>query len=288
MPTNKYFDNYDDVGQQRLYKELINEVVQIFGIDSSYIPRDSESSIDLFFGDDPTKKFTNSYPIEVYIQSTENFEGGDLFTKFGYTVSKQVRLLMGSDSFNKQTGGVIGVRPREGDLVWLKNFKILFEIKYVNQDKFFYTFGNSNFYGYELVCEEFRYNNEKIESGVPEIDDKINDVVIAYEATMGSGTLTYMVDEVVYQGANLSSAHATADVSAWNIMDKKLILKNIVGIFVVNTAIVGVTSGASFNLNSIEIQDNVNNQLDNNLEIRLEANSVLDTSESNAFGNPRT
>jgi len=286
MPTNKFFDVYSETGEQRLYQDLINEVVQQFGIDTQYIPRDTDSSIDLIFGDDPTKKFTAAYSIEVYIENTETFDGGDLFTKFGLTISKQVRLLMSAESFNKQTQGAIGSRPREGDLLWMKNFKALYEIKYVNQDKFFYAFGNNTFYGYSLVCEEFRYNNEDIDSGIPEIDEKVNTIKIAYAASMGSGTGSYNIDEPVYQGANVSSATAKADVVSWNAVTNVLVLKNIIGVFAVNTSIIGVNSNASFTLNNLEIQNNINNALENNLEIRIEANTVLDFTESNASGNP--
>lgn len=289
MPISKYFNAYDEIEQQRLYKDLIEECISLFGIDCTYIPRTSLSEEDPLFGDDPTKSFTGGYPIAVFIQNVEGFEGpNDLFTKFGLTINKQLRILMGAEAFNKETDGDIGSRPREGDLIWLQNFKALFEIKFVNQDKFFYAFGSNPFYGYELVCEEFRYNNEQIDSGVEEVDYKVNEITIAYEAIMGAGELSFGADESVYQGITEATATATAIVLSWNAIDKVLVLKDIVGVFTPNNIVHGTRSGANYLLDSIEIQDNVNQTIDNNVLIRTEANTDLDLSESNPSGNPIT
>jgi hypothetical protein len=195
-------------------------------------------------------------------------------------------LLLGKETFDEATEGVVGSRPREGDLVWLPIFKALFEIKFVNQDKFFYAFGSTNFYGYELVCEEFRYNNEKIDSGVSEIYDKVNEITVAYQAIMGSGTSTFEVDERVYQGTDLETSTASATVVSWNIGEKTLVLKDIVGIFTPNNVVRGVITNAAYTLNSIDTLENVNQTIDNNTLIKNEANNDLDVSESNPFGNP--
>src|SRR6185437_15195245 len=114
-------------------------------------------------------------------------------------ISKSVSLLISSDAFQEATNAQIGPRPREGDLVWLHPFQALYEIKYVNQDKFFYAFGNRNFYGYSLSCEEFRYSNEKVNSGIDEVDNKINSVLNAYQANVANGNGSFALSETVYQ-----------------------------------------------------------------------------------------
>jgi hypothetical protein len=288
MPINKYFSGYNDTAQQELYRRLINEAVQMYGVETLYIPRTSESELDLLFGDDPTKAFANAYPMVMYVQNVDGFDGpGDLFSKFGLVINKQVHLLLANDEF-QTANTTVGIRPREGDLIWMRNFQALYEIIYTNQDKFFYSFGRRPFYGFDLTCEEFRYNNEKIETGYQEVDEKVNENKIAYQAIMGAGNGTYQISETVYQGPDILSATVTATVLSWDRPTGQLIMKDIVGEFTPNHAIIGVTSDASFIMNSIETEDNVNESLDNNVELRTDANTYLDLTESNPAGNPIT
>lgn len=291
MPTNPYFRPYDDIQQQRLYKNLINEFIRFYGIDAYYVPRISLTHVDLLFGDDPTKAFSKAYKLAILIENADSFDApGDLFTKFGFVINKSVRLLVGNTDFQTATSGDISVRPREGDLVYLVPFQALYEIKIVNQDKLFYAFGRKQFYGWELDCEEFRFNNELINSGVEEIDEQLDTITIAYQAVMNtSGTLTYELGETVYQGANVATANATGIVVSWNKPAGLLVLRNMAGKFLANTLTIGANSNAQYTMISIEIEDNVNDLLDNNLIVRTEANTDLDMTENNSLqGNPIT
>jgi hypothetical protein len=59
------------------------------------------------------------------------------------------------------------------------------------------------------------------------------------------------------------------------------------GSFATSAAIKGLTSNASFILNSANLADNVNDGLDNNELIEFEADGgILDFTESNPFGEP--
>jgi hypothetical protein len=290
VPTNNYFNNFGAVGEQRLYEDLINEVVKQRGIDCYYLPRTSSSAdIDLIFGDDPTKKFDEAYPVEIYIQTVDEFEGGELFSKFGLEVKKQARFLIPNRAYTKNVPSTYS-RPREGDLIWMTNFKSLFEIKFVEEEYFFYTFGQKDHqYGFSVICEKYRYADEKITTGVESLDDSVNNMVTAYQFNMSNSSPigTYELEEAVYQGANLASANATATVSDWDRPSRVLLLKHIKGTFVNNVRIYGANSGANFILSTSELQDDVNNKLDNNVDIRTEANTILDWQESNPFGENR-
>lgn len=289
MPTNVYFNNYAAKGEQRLYEDLINETIKQWGIDSYYLPRTSESSVDLIFGDDPTKKYDESYPVEVYVKNVDNFNGQELFSKFGLEIQHQISFIMTTRAFAARVPSVYE-RPREGDLLWLTNFQALFEIKNVNQQHFFYAFGNSNFYGFELVCERFRYSDELIDSGVIEISDALDDRVFAYNYIMNNdatnAAMSYKPTEKVYQGANVASATATATVVSWDKPTRTLKLKDIYGQFTSGVRVFGDISGANYSMNSVNLLENVNDLLDNNSELRVQANNILDFSEINPFGRP--
>lgn len=186
MPTNRYFNYYNDRADQRLMDDLINECVQIHGIDAYYMPRSSMSNFDPLFGDDPTRSFTDAYPVEVYVQSVDQFEGGELFSKFGLEVKKQAKFLVTRRSFHKNIPRTY-VRPREGDIVWMSNFKAFFEIKYVDEEHFFYPFGNNNgVYGYSMLTEKWNFAQEKVDTGNLDIDDTVHDkLIVSYTFFMG-------------------------------------------------------------------------------------------------------
>jgi Virus neck protein len=286
MPTNVYFNNFNSKPEQRLYDDLINETIKQYGIDSFYIPRSSGSAVDLIFGDDPTKTFTSAYPVEVYVKNVDNFEGQELFSKFGLEIQHQMRFLMTTRAFSARVPSTYA-RPLEGDLLWLPNFQALFEIKFTNQQHFFYAFGNRNFYGFELVCERFRYNNEVVTTGQPDVDNAVNLQTTAYQFIMQSGgSLSYSQGEPIYQGSSLGSATAAGVVSSWNLPSLTLEVKQIKGVFAVGTPIIGANTGASFVLNTSNLYDNANDLSDNNDKLRTEGDMFLDFSESNPFGQP--
>lgn len=287
MATSKYFNNFESRAEQQLYENLIGEVVKIWGIDTQYIIRSSGSSFDLLFGDDPTKKFELSYPVEAYIENVDKFDGNEFYSKFGLEIRKEVSFIMPNRAFKKAVPSEVCERPREGDLLWLKNFNALFEIKFVDNEKFFYYFGK-RIYGYKINCEVFRYSNEVLNTGNSNIDDIENKKAIVYTFTMSSANTqgTYMIDEKVYQGSNLQYAIAEAEVARWNKPSLKLELKNIKGIFSGGVAIKGVKSNASFVLASSELLEDKNSPLDNNKILELESDLILDFSENNPFGEP--
>lgn len=286
MPQNHFFNYFNSKPEQNLYDDLINEVIGQYGITSFYLPRSSESSVDLIFGDDPTKKFDEAFPLCVYVKNVDNFEGQELFSKFGLEITHQMRFIVANREFSRFVPPTYS-RPREGDLLWLTNFQALFEIKFVNQQHFFYAFGNQKFYGFELVCERFRYNNEDVHTGRIDIDDAVDSQSIAYSYIMGAnGAFSYFEDEQVYQGANLAVATATAEVISWDKPSLTLKLHEIKGEFIDGQPIVGVQSGATYTLNTYDGLDNTNNMLDNNSELESLANGIINFSEGNPFGNP--
>jgi hypothetical protein len=289
--------NFHSSADQKLHEDLFNEFVQTWGLDLVYIPRTSESNsgFDLLFGDDPTKSYTNSYTIECYVLSVDSFEGGELFSKFNLQVKKQARLLMPNRAFKREVQGVL-TRPQEGDLIWMPNFRALFEIKYVNEEYFFYDFGKgaaapgdeNQFYGFELIIEKFRYNDETVTTGISEIDETINSIAYVYNFVMSgnTGNGTYTLGETVYQGANLSSATCSAIVVSWDVPSGLLQLKTLQGLFTPGQTAVGANSAANWVVTSYAILDSINHLLSDNQDIETGANNYLNFTESNPFGNP--
>jgi len=177
MPTNFYFQNGNTSGtssEQLLVEDLIIESLKIYGHDVYYMPRTLVDR-DTIFDEDTLSEFTQSYPLEMYMENVEGFEGeGDLFSRFGLETRDQATFILARrrwDELVDTSGGEFindGTRPVEGDLLFFPKTRSLFEIKYVEFQNPFYQVGK--LYTFRLTCELFEYSSEEIETGLLEID----------------------------------------------------------------------------------------------------------------------
>ena len=290
MATNFYFNNFAAKNEQALYEDLVNETVQTWGIDAYYLPRSSESEFDFALGDDPTKEYYENYPVEVYISDVDEFEGGDFFSKFGIEVRKQTRLMITQRSFSRHVPSRYK-RPREGDLLWLKNFRALFEIKFTNEERLFYQFGTEHLYAYELVCEKFRYNDETLDVGIEDFaDDVVRKHITAYTHHLAINACginrSFVRGEQVYQGDDPDTATAVAEVVSFDKNNLTVDLANIKGHFIVGLPMRGVVSRGIYDVIDKELLDDTSTEFDQNMTIQNEADSFLNFDEANPFGEP--
>ena len=102
MGTSVYFNNQRASVEQQLLEDLIIESIRNHGIDVYYIPRDSQSSTDELFGDDPVKTFKNAIKLEVYLESFRDYEGNkEFFSKFGLQIAETARLCIARRTFER-------------------------------------------------------------------------------------------------------------------------------------------------------------------------------------------
>lgn len=198
MPTNFYFQSGDNIGttnEQRLVEDLIIESLKIYGHDTYYLPRTLVNK-DTIFDEDELSKFTQAYPMEMYLDNVNGYEGqGDIFTRFGLEVRDQATFVMAKrrwENMVETTGGTFTQteRPSEGDLIYLAKTKSLFEIKYVDFQNPFYQL--NQIYVYRLVCELFEYSSEDLDTGIATIDaieTKYSQDMLEYQMLQEDGTL---------------------------------------------------------------------------------------------------
>ena len=290
MATNLYFNNVTSHAEQELINELTSEVIKIHGMDVFYLPRTLVKE-DLILGEDVLAKFSTSYEIEMYLKGTEGFGGeGDLVSKFGLDVRDEVIFTVHKDRFNLATDMD---KPLEGDLIFLPINKGLFEIKFVEHEQPFYQSGKN--YSFDLTCELFQYSEEQLDTGIEDVDQIERDESYAIDLVMsagGSGAFT--VDEAIYQGASLAAATFKGIVVSWNAITRVLRINDTSGNLGA-VATTGDTSGAVWSLSSTT-DSTGKADLDqvlptdpnaDNLELEIEADSILDFSESNPFGDVR-
>ena len=277
MATNIFFQN--SITDQNLLNDINREVIQQAGIDVMYIPRTLVKE-DLILNEDVISQFNTAYEIEMYVKSSDNFGGpDDAISRFGLDISDELILVVHAESFKFATNITT---PVEGDLIYFPLSKGLFEIKFVEDEQPFYQVGKN--YIFELTCEVFQYGEEKIDTGTDA--DKVereNAYAVDLVLTAG-GTGTYIIDEEVYQGANLAGATGKGIVAAWTSSTRTLRVNNIVGTFAISTNITGATSSAVWSqaaatddqlLPTIPFADNK--------ILETDGDAILDFSESDPF-----
>ena len=276
MATNIYFQN--SITDQNLLNEINREVIQQAGIDVMYIPRTLVKE-DLVLGEDVLSQFNTAYEIEMYVKSSDNFGGpDDAISKFGLDIRDELILVVHAESFKFATNITI---PLEGDLIYFPLSKGLFEIKFVEDEQPFYQIGKN--YVFELTCEVFQYGEEKIDTGTDA--DKVereNAYAVDLLLTAG-GTGTYIVDEEVYQGANLAAATSKAIVVSWVVSTRTLRINNISGTFATGTNITGNDSSAVWSLTSFDDQLLPTTPYADNKIFETDGDAILDFSESDPF-----
>ena len=181
MPTNHFFSK-GTINEQYLYEDLIIEAMQIYGHDVFYLPRTLVNK-DQLFGEDALSKFTDSYMIEMYMDTVEGYEGEkEIITRFGleirdettFTVSRRRWLDLVSFDANLITS----VRPNEGDWIYMPTVQRLFEISFVDVDDPFFQIDNLPVY--KLYARTVEYSDERLDTGIDAID-KIEDTYTGNE-----------------------------------------------------------------------------------------------------------
>ena len=106
----------------------------------------------------------------MYIESYDGFKGdGNFMSKFGIEIRDQVVFAVSQMVFADEVGVVTAQpRPNEGDLIYFPLNNKCFQIKYTDKFEMFYPLGA--LYLWKMTCELFEYSNERISTGIPEID----------------------------------------------------------------------------------------------------------------------
>ena len=295
MPTSVYFNNYNASQEQRLIEDLIVESIKIMGFDAFYLPNDNDAARDLLYGEDPVKKFKSAFPLEMYLSSdpTDYIGQKDLFSKFGLEIKDDVNVLVSRRSFQQRVPQNTFTRPREGDLVYipfLNGTGELFEIKFAEQSKDFHTLGRKQPYFYELSLEKYKYSQELLETGVADIDSVVTNNAYTLSLNVdvpGGNDIKYIIKETVYQSSDATQENATAVAVVQSFIPKSntLTVTTISGEFVDGYIIYGASSNAQYRLTTFDpLMDNSYSDSYDNKVIDTEANSIVNFSESNPFG----
>jgi len=278
---NVYF-TFGTKSEQRLYEDLIIESLKIYGMDVYYLPRELVKE-DKIFEEDVLSKFDENYMIEMYLGTYDGFEGdGSLFTKFGVRISDEATFIVSKrrweDLISSSHNLVSSHRPNEGDLIYFPLTKGLFQIKFVEHEIPFWQLANVA--TYQLRAELIEYSQERLETGVDEIDliPEENGISLKLIMTTGSGDFENL------ETVTGSQSGATGKVVKWNAPSKTLEIIDVTGKFTPNETISGGWSGVNrvlytYNTLDMDLLDYAENK-----PIEIASDSILDFSEGNPFG----
>ncbi len=216
--TNLYFNNYGNFQEQSMIEDLVIESIKIYGIECFYLPRTMVSD-DNLFGEDELSKFDNAYPLEMYIKSSDGFEGdGDFLSKFGLEIRDEMVFTISQRRFGEEVAiedtTEDSGRPAEGDLVYFPLNGKIFEVKFVEHEAIFYQMGGLQ--TYDLRCELFEYSHEIIDTGIASIDvieDTYSGDMKFFELLDEAGnTLTFESgDAIIQDGFRVETADKSAN-----------------------------------------------------------------------------
>lgn len=299
MAVNPYFNNFPSqrrmANEHHLMEDVIVESIKMMGHNCYYIPRESLDTVDYIYGETTQVKFHHAFLIEMYLANVEGFEGdGDFFSKFGLEIRDNSNFILSRRSFAQRVPTTLRERPQEGDLIWVPVMHRMFEVKFIEKKLMFFSMGNRHPYVYEMRCEDFRYNNEPIHTGIEEIDDvqKDNAYAVEFDVTEIPNTVVrnYQIDEVVFQSPDITYAnnYFRALVRDWDRPNSVIHVYEALGDYRENQTLRGNTSNAVWKVVSVANNkaENIMYDLSDNEYLAEDNTLILDLSELNPFGTP--
>ena len=298
MGTNLYFNHFPKgiTQEQLLVEDLVIEAMKMYGMDVWYMPRTSGDVVDYIYGEDPLKQYMSAFAIEMYLENITGMDGdGDFISKFGLEIRDEITLLTSRRRFQMTASQI---RPNEGDLIYVPVVDAFFEITFVeheNDQAMYHTLGRGrggNVYVYALKLKQFVFSNELVSTGVADIDNVIRKFYPRTKQsilTMHQGK--FVDDEIVYQPLSVSDttlANSTARAIVFDFVPNTSIdIIRVQGTFANGSNVIGNTSSSIATINIVDENAYANTAfeaIDDNMRFEAEADSIIDFTESNPFG----
>ena len=275
MSLNNYFQKYNN-NEGNLLEDLVQESIQVFGHEVSYLPR-TQNNLDNIFGEASLSSFESAYPVEVYIKTTDGFEGeGAFVSRFGLEIREQITFSMSQRTWK---GLGLTTRPLEGDLIWFDTAQKMFEIMFVEHQAIFYQLGRLP--TFDLSCEFFEYSSEDIDTGIPKIDAVEAESAYSVEYGYSANSGVFSTNETIIGGLSGASANVLnlRDVPGLGLFVR---VTNIVGSFTNGEIITGQTTSETATMSTVTKEFAEDAQA-KNVEIESTANGIIDFTEGNPF-----
>ena len=273
MATSVYFDKGTN-NEQTLYEDLLIEQLKVFGHDVYYLPRTLIKE-DTLFGEDVLSKFDDAYGIEMFMEQVEGYGGEkELVSKFGLEIRDEATFVVSRRRWISLIGAdsnlIVSTRPNEGDLIYFPRLQKLFEINFVDHDDPFFQVDNVPVY--KLYCSTFEYSSEQLDTGITAIDtieEGASLDVLFYQITLEQAA-DYN-ENMALEDADLLLEETDSD----NILSETDSAGNSL-----------ITEYGDYIISESYVIDTIDEQA-TNIYIETQADSILNFTEGNPFGEPR-
>lgn len=310
MPRNTYISQSVS-SEQDLYEDLIIESLKIYGQDLYYLPR-TLIGRDKILGEDIASKFDDAYMIEAYIENTDGFDGqGDLLSKFGLEIRDEATFILSRRRWNQFVGiwnnDLVESTPEEGDVLYLPMTGKFFEIGHVEHEQPFYQL--SDLPVYKLRCSLYEYNEEQFDTNVDAIDNWQQEVSyqVGLDVTLANGILPSLGEEL-RQYTVLPTLEGDAGIYVYGEVQKiEKLTDTTATIYVSNIGVEGTDKARDFYVSAdneargqetdseliitkvygiVDEESFSSDSQARNTDFEIEADNIIDFSESNPFGDP--
>ncbi len=181
-----------------MVKDIVEEVVAVIGFQAKYLPRKYGTALDPVFGEDPSSKFDTVWTLNILIDDYQEYgDVGDFYSKFGVTVTDEMKVSFTKTQFAEQTVETDDDTPIAGDLLYFPDAEALFEVTFVGNDSSFYPTPEGPQHVWTLTLKPWEYGGEDIDTGDAQIDALETEIQDAVDKELDTPDWDDMDDDIL-------------------------------------------------------------------------------------------
>ena len=181
-----------------MVKDIVEEVVAVIGFQAKYLPRKYGTALDPVFGEDPSSKFDTVWTLNILIDDYQEYgDVGDFYSKFGVTVTDEMKVSFTKTQFAGQTVDTNDDTPIAGDLLYFPDAEALFEVTFVGNDSSFYPTPEGPQHVWTLTLKPWEYGSEDIDTGDAQIDALETEIQDAVDKELDTPDWDDMGDDIL-------------------------------------------------------------------------------------------
>ena len=189
---------FDNMSKSPMVKDIVEEVVAVIGFQAKYLPRKYGTALDPVFGEDPSSKFDTVWTLNILIDDYQEYgDVGDFYSKFGVTVTDEMKVSFTKTQFAEQTIDTDDDTPIAGDLLYFPDAEALFEVTFVGNDSSFYPTPEGPQHVWTLTLKPWEYGGEDIDTGDAQIDALETEIQDAVDKELDTPDWDDMDDDIL-------------------------------------------------------------------------------------------
>ncbi len=189
---------FDNMSKSPIVKDIVEEVVAVIGFQAKYLPRKYGTALDPVFGEDPSSKFDTVWTLNILIDDYQEYgDVGDFYSKFGVSVTDEMKVSFTKTQFAGQTVDTDDDTPIAGDLLYFPDAEALFEVTFVGNDSSFYPTPEGPQHVWTLTLKPWEYGGEDIDTGDAQIDALETEIQDAVDKELDTPDWDDMDDDIL-------------------------------------------------------------------------------------------